>query len=396
MANSRKPNSGCFSSIVRHLLCRNSIPTYPSTELDHAPVQKEERDKRGSHGEEVVASSSDRPGIVARLMGLETLPADFAWAPKFKKSPNSVPRSRSVNFMDYLLEIDLSHVPDPSHRRVRTSVSFRENVRQLPHCQSHDEDLLVLYLDDSENESKKEARAKSKSKSKRQESGLSNPKHMDKRRTRVGKERKVSKLGNEPKRVSKEEAQRGRRNGKQRGKLIQEKEVMAESKFTKKRREAKAAKRVTVVPIESDVISEASSPISVLDLDECVNELGTSTAQEDKDYNVNSSPKNNSSPPRMFLQPARVSDPFERRGSSAKQIYDPVSSTAYPETEYCLSVAVEVYRLTEEDIVKNSNWVNLNGKAEHFCELYEEISATIEHQVLDLVLEQLVGDLCAT
>ncbi|KAI9201009.1 hypothetical protein LWI28_016481 [Acer negundo] len=43
-------------------------------------------------------------GVVARLMGLDSLP-ETNWIP-IGKSPNSVTRSRSVNFMDYLLKFD--------------------------------------------------------------------------------------------------------------------------------------------------------------------------------------------------------------------------------------------------------------------------------------------------
>ncbi|KAK4860527.1 hypothetical protein QYF36_025629 [Acer negundo] len=43
-------------------------------------------------------------GVVARLMGLDSLP-ETNWIPT-GKSPNSVTRSRSVNFMDYLLKFD--------------------------------------------------------------------------------------------------------------------------------------------------------------------------------------------------------------------------------------------------------------------------------------------------
>lgn len=281
MAKSKKSDSGCLSSVLRHLLCGNGIPTYPSTELHHAPIKTDEGDSLEARGKEAAASSSsDRPGIVARLMGLETLPGDPSWAPKFRKSPSHVPRSRSVNFMDYLLEIDFGRVSDTRHRRVRTSVSFRESAPSLPCQQSLQPDLLVLYLDELESKPKKEARSKLSG----QEPGLGDRKPKDRRRDGAGRELKVSKLRNEPRSVSKE-AQHGRKNGSQRGKLIQEKEMMAESKFTKKRKEGKAVKRVAIVPVESDG-SEASSPMSVLNLDEWANEQGTSTVQGTRNSSI--------------------------------------------------------------------------------------------------------------
>lgn len=109
---------------------------------------------------------------------------------------------------------------------------------------------------------------------------------------------------------------------------------------------------------------------------------------------VNLSPKKETLPPSKFLPPSQISDTLDRRGSSRKEVCDPVSSSyARQKPDYCQSVATEVHGLTEEDISKNStHWVNLIGREdEDFRKLCEEISTLIEHRVL----EQMVCDLCA-
>ena len=86
-----------------------------------------------SHSDSVEVGGG--PGIVARLMGLDSLP-ESNWV------PNSITRSMSLNFMDYFPEIDGAN--GGHHRRVRTSVSFREVPASLDR-QNHD--CLVLFLE---------------------------------------------------------------------------------------------------------------------------------------------------------------------------------------------------------------------------------------------------------
>lgn len=71
-------------------------------------------------------------------MGLSS-PPDANWVPNHR-APGAVPRSKSVNFADYLLHFDSSQA---HHRRVRTSASFREVPPLNPH-----NDFLVLYTKD--------------------------------------------------------------------------------------------------------------------------------------------------------------------------------------------------------------------------------------------------------
>lgn len=220
MAKPEKPKTGCFSSFLKVLLCAGngtSPPVYPSdqvtesdeTELVHVHSNKD------AMVDDYAAST---PGVVARLMGLESLPNTGLLTKG--ATPDSVPRSRSVNFVDYLLEFDINYADN--HRRVKTSASFRE-VPAL--VQRKNRDLVVLYWDDNETKDE-EARCNLKKKEmglgelkeKKKKQGSKNKEVLRERVVSVkkewnqGKNKKISKLKNEPRRVPSSKKSRMVRN----------------------------------------------------------------------------------------------------------------------------------------------------------------------------------------
>ncbi|KAK9057819.1 hypothetical protein SSX86_022657 [Deinandra increscens subsp. villosa] len=101
MTNSQK--HACFSSLLRRVLCAGGLPTHPSSETD-SPKEDESANKSSS-------PTATPPGIVARLMGLDSFPN----SPK----PTTMQKSRSLGSLhDFLIT-----KPPLYHRRV---VSFRE------------------------------------------------------------------------------------------------------------------------------------------------------------------------------------------------------------------------------------------------------------------------------
>lgn len=140
MTDSQNEANKCFSGILRRLLCTGSLPTHPSeqmadpiaTEFVHLPQKKDQICP-------AQLEPATTPGIVARLMGLESIPA-----PKGRRTlPDLVPRSRSVNCIDnYLIELDPKQTHH--HRRVRTSVSFRDHLQQQNH------DFFIFCLDETD------------------------------------------------------------------------------------------------------------------------------------------------------------------------------------------------------------------------------------------------------
>lgn len=132
--NDTTSTKSCFSGILRRILCTGSLPTHPSNS-DVVPESESIIFERKN----IQVKGQGTPGVVARLMGLESLP-DIKWIPKDALNF----RSRSVRSADYLPQFD--HLSQ--HRRVKTSASFRE-IPTFLHQQN--EDLFVLCFDERNN-----------------------------------------------------------------------------------------------------------------------------------------------------------------------------------------------------------------------------------------------------
>lgn len=139
MPESREANSSkCFSAVLSRLLCSGGLPTHPSEQLIEPRIEKLEFPIPKAAAEENVKRSSS-PGVVARLMGLESFPDQNH---NKERTLGDFFRSRSVNSIDFLSHFDPVKPRDHRrHRRVRTSVSFREGV-------SDDFASVVLLLEE--------------------------------------------------------------------------------------------------------------------------------------------------------------------------------------------------------------------------------------------------------
>ncbi|XP_039067994.1 uncharacterized protein LOC120214065 isoform X2 [Hibiscus syriacus] len=139
MSDTKRSSSGCFSSVLRRILCSGNPQTHPSDCIVGLNTIDEVAEVQ-------VPGSDSGPGIVARLMGLDSLPENNNWLHKGKFPQGPVTRSRSVNFMDYMLEFDLTQA---KHRRVKTSSSFREVPQCPPQVFQHNrkQEFLIVYLD---------------------------------------------------------------------------------------------------------------------------------------------------------------------------------------------------------------------------------------------------------
>ncbi|KAK4847668.1 hypothetical protein QYF36_004473 [Acer negundo] len=138
MSGSQNAKSGCFSSILRRILCQGSLQTHPSDQIPELINRAEFGEPKMK--EPVIQAKIQTLGtlgVVARLMGLDSLP-ETNWVPT-GKSLNSVTRSRSVNFMDYLLKFD----PDLKQKKnkkknttkrlvVKKKKISQENLPSLP------------------------------------------------------------------------------------------------------------------------------------------------------------------------------------------------------------------------------------------------------------------------
>lgn len=130
----------CFSSIFQRLICGGSLPTHP---CDQFKEPKRTTSYEAANSNKLVGAASNSPGIVARLMGLESLPKEEVEKSNF----GSFSRSKSVNSLDYLMQFDLTQ--QFHHRRVRTSVSFRD-IPNLDHQEFKSEYLVFCFNENQE------------------------------------------------------------------------------------------------------------------------------------------------------------------------------------------------------------------------------------------------------
>ncbi|KDP24438.1 hypothetical protein JCGZ_25002 [Jatropha curcas] len=407
-SNSRTATpSGCFSSIARLLLCKGSLQTHPSDQItDHVhntATEFKNLNEASKHDqvnfkvkvEASAAAATPGPGVVARLMGLDSLPDTN----RIPTNGNTVTRSRSVNFMDYLFEFDLSQA---HHRRVKTSLSFRD----VPTLQNQkNNDFFLLYLDNIEKTKKtrpnkfRKAEVGLEESNKKEEKGA-----VDVRKEKKNQRNnnlKISKLKDEPRKQVMHDNKQFSRPGSCKGgqvssgfvspkkvkdrrvpkgkskcavKPINQKEVLVESKLMKKIKKQRAMKDLQCY---SECSSDDSSPVSVLDLDEFpIYDDQTSLSPDCTIGHQNSNPE------KKF--PPKATD-FEYCFSHPARLLNTCDNA----TKYYTEVVRELCKLTEEDM-KESKWVSENVLQ---LESFEEMCLDFGQQILDVLVKQLVEEL---
>ncbi|KAL9303815.1 hypothetical protein ACSQ67_021078 [Phaseolus vulgaris] len=400
MAKPEKSKSGCFPGLLRLLLCAGNATSPPVHPTDHF-TESEESENSHSTKETAVVNDGSTPGVVARLMGLDSLP-NSKWAIK-GGTPDSVPRSRSVNFVDYLLEFDANHA---IHRRVKTSASFRE-VPSLVQNQNGS-NLFVLCMDgDKDQEVRHEFRKLETGlgevrKGKRQ--GSKNKESVSVKKERnVGKNRKISKLKNEPRRVpSSKHGSKGRNHdGKPLSSVSsgsskcsscsnrqnddgsrsrsntylpnKHKKGLVETKDKKNMRNQKL-----LMKVESECSMENHSPVSVVDSNDYPLLYGTDFL--DGTSLVASKSKWES--PSLLLS---LDDDVEDSASTNK---DYTFIDVNKEAEYFSEMMLQLRNLTEQD-VRDSD-CTLKHIRESEC--FRDICLVFEHKIFDHLLYEVVNE----
>ncbi|XP_048319630.1 uncharacterized protein LOC125418965 isoform X2 [Ziziphus jujuba] len=412
MTNSHGNNSGCFAGILRRILCTGNVPTHPSDQiLDSNKVVESksscpEKEAKGNDKVHQIQSPSG-PGIVARLMGLDSLP-ETKWVPG-DRTPDSVSRSRSVNFADYLLKFDLSSNNEAQHhRRVRTSVSFRE-VPSSFNEQNHD--FLFVYLDNA-NEStkeiglkgkkceagfgeKKQGMVKEKSRSREKEKKRENERmknNNSKKEKNEGTRKKILNLKDEPRRelVRKKNSKNCSTSGsgpKGLGSVLQKnvningggdskpenQKKVTKQKSNKKRKNQHAGKKI------EPISQENSSGVSVIDIYDILIQNETQLS-EDSLQSMNLKKKSS----------AKVHNSEGLlEGSAVKKEENEAVFNKW-ETEDYIELANQLNRLTDENI-KESNWTSKDML--EFEGFDEEICMEFERKIVDNLLHQLIDEL---
>ncbi|KAG4923626.1 hypothetical protein HKD37_18G049794 [Glycine soja] len=138
MCTSKSTTSGCLTAILRKILCSDGLPRDQIRELDssNAMLSGKDQNLKAKQNTEIdttttttsatsIITTTTTPGIVARLMGLETIEIPCG------SKPNSLSRSRSMNSVDYLGVCN--GMEEVLHKRVKSTLSFREAPTFLLH-----------------------------------------------------------------------------------------------------------------------------------------------------------------------------------------------------------------------------------------------------------------------
>ena len=298
MCNSKSAAAGCLTGILRRILCSGNLPTHPSDQIREADSVVCDKDQELKAAKECIErfEASASPGIVAKLMGLDSMP-EINNLLHARSKPNSILRSRSMNSADQLAGFDSMQ---GQHRRVKSTLSFREMPTFL---ELENENFLILSFE-TEGENKE-----LRSKGKKSEVGFGELKQRraerckngENRAERVSEKKKKKKMMktinnkgcqeankrvlsdlNEPEKQSKRISDNGKSKGSsitrslsknshekpygspeavKTSKPVKHKEVFHGRKLSERK---KTSLRV-VQNTESECSSEDSSPVSVLD-----------------------------------------------------------------------------------------------------------------------------------
>ncbi|KAL9316584.1 hypothetical protein ACSQ67_017585 [Phaseolus vulgaris] len=122
LCNSKSATAGCLTAILRRILCSGGLPTHPSDqirELDSvSKMSGKVQELKTKQDNESTTTSSITPGLVERLMGLESM----GDRERPIESSSSLSRSKSMNSVDYLGECKRM---EGLHNHAKSS-SFRE------------------------------------------------------------------------------------------------------------------------------------------------------------------------------------------------------------------------------------------------------------------------------
>ncbi|EEF36774.1 uncharacterized protein LOC8286465 [Ricinus communis] len=302
MCTPKTSTASCLSGILRRLLCSRSLPTYPSDQITDDSTSMPCDIKQQGFATSFEATATN-PGIVARLMGLQSLP-DYA---------TSVPRTRSLNSAEFPDEIDQMK---GHHRRVK-SLSFHEMPTIL---ELENEQFFVLSFekrgDDKKTRSKEkksevgfgECRERRREKSKNKENGnenvlfknedeeiinkmvlrVLNEKQLTERIPEVLPDQEIgkfSKIEDSAKSTPPLKDLRGARKAasalhesKKTGRISCDKDLPDGAKFT--RRKKMRNRRRLKNEEQEECSSEDSSPVSVLDFDQFIVDPEAPTSEE--------------------------------------------------------------------------------------------------------------------
>ncbi|KAE9594172.1 hypothetical protein Lal_00017045 [Lupinus albus] len=413
-SNSKSSNNGtqggCFNAILRRILCSGGLQTHPSDQIrefqcSNSVMCGKDQSFKAKQNAVVAAAvevaTATPPGIVARLMGLETM---------VESKPGSLSRSKSMNYVDYLGECNRM---ESFHKRVKSTVSFRE----MPTFSLlENENFLVLSFEkESENKEFKSNGRKGKmgfADLKQKKSGKERSELKENKREKVYGENILNEKEKLGKRMHGMQCRDVESYGKfqeitniwphfkdfseknyfaseaeKLSKINNHKEVMVSERL-KRRRRKKKKNSFTEKMREIEYKSEDSSPVSVLQFEHkaCETEVDSlvfglsprrklSPSVENEQHFLSRSDDN------VMIEETKVKEleNMKFEGSKKKEKHS---------KEY-IDIWGEVCRVAEDEYAETNQiqaWMNKEGE-------FGSVSADCELQIFDDLLNELIDQL---
>ncbi|CAH8338147.1 unnamed protein product [Eruca vesicaria subsp. sativa] len=414
MTQRANPKTGCLTAVVRRLLCSGSQQTHPSDNIldsdetlqllsTYEEMEEPKKETKSENQTQEDDVSPPPPNVVAKLMGLDNPTPGSNRFRYFDDSGSAVARSKSVNFMDYILRVKEEEEEEDDDdekdgqlpfRRVRASVSFREIVptsgRSSSNQQQKKHDFLLMYLDKLDEKRELVGSSRSKRFEKVLEDSKKPP--LPPQGKKKENEKVAKKFKDEPRKVAKKkknksESRSDHVNG---AKKVRWFLSPSKSKSTEKMAllggKNIPADEFSGKETESPENKSNASPVSVLDRDlydylildddyyfsgdsESASELATKQVETSAKSSCSSSPSR-----------TRTNTKKENTNSDSE------------ETEFITKLMNMLSDLSEEDM-KSSTWVSTSSTKPVDYTQVEEFCVEFGQEILDLVMDQLVDDL---
>ncbi|XVF19854.1 hypothetical protein REPUB_Repub11eG0146800 [Reevesia pubescens] len=395
MCTSKSATGGCLAGILRRILCSHSLPSDHITEANSSLASYTK--KLEFNAVDKIDASKVTPGIVARLMGLDSLP-DISLL-KTQVNPNSITRSRSMNSVDYKQQ-DTDHSIQGKHRRVNSTVSFRD----MPiYFDLENEEFFVLSFE--KGSEKKELKSRGR-KFKGGDGELKQRKEENEEDDQEqANSKRVLKVLNEEKLnrriVDKPNEEVAKCNdfcfekpimiikGQECSKCVDKKAMPDGAKLRKKRKKIKHHVAQNVEPVCS---SEDSSPVSVLDFDQFIIDHDVLTSEEDNSKAEGSNSRRKLSPDlENYGCKSPSNDGNSMEDDPRVMIIEGKSLESRKKdcnSEKNLECWDSICRMIEAEVAKSS-W--LCSKNEDLEDIAADFGSNILDQLLDEVVIQVFG-----
>lgn len=385
--------SNCFTNIFQRLICTRNLPTHPSPpdQIVENPeiIQSFSRPCPLTNVNGPVVSArahANSPGIVARLMGLDSLPNY-----ENVTTLDSLFRSKSLNSLHFMPDFDPTRAA--FHRRARTSASFHEQGQSRNFYVTKDDNLKSDMKQIKKGGREKKAVSKAKNNETRQGDGRikvsGSKKRYEERYSRRIRRSKDSVGGNG---VSSHDLKE--KCGLHKKKSLNNKErligkVVGSTVSSKRKVDHKED---MCIEVQSDDILLSRSPVSVLD--HHTKDISPFSKVDGRQITSDSRRK---STPKLKICDNLAQELVPKSKESYQQYCNKIASeqelvkAEVEAADYLVEMLGNICKLAEEEHKKDFKWVTMYEILKvHFV---EEMSIHLGQQMLDFLLDELLDEI---